>query len=358
MTDTAGDFFETLLIDGATSITAALRQMDTAGEKILFVADDDRKLTGVVTDGDIRRWILSAGDLAEPVSRIMTEDPIVVLENQSADEIKELMLARRVECVPVMDLAGTIVGAVRWVDLFEERSCPRAQLDAPVVIMAGGQGTRMGPLTKILPKPLVPLGDTPILELIIDRFAEYGCRDFHLSINYKAELIKAYFSELPHTYRLSYVKEDVPLGTAGSLALMRDQLDKTFFLSNCDILVDADYADVMKFHQDGGHVVTIVASMKRFQVPYGVCEIEEGGTLKEIEEKPTRDYLVSTGFYVVEPSVLQDVPDGRRTDFTDILNQYLAEGRRIGVYPVSEDSWVDMGQWELYQEALGRFSGK
>jgi len=170
--------------------------------------------------------------------------------------------------------------------------------------MAGGEGTRLYPFTKILPKPLVPIGDKPILEIIINRFYEYGCTNFNLSVNYKSNIIKAYFSDFKHNYKINYIHEKKPLGTAGSLHILQNRIRKTFFVSNCDILIDADYADILKFHKQSKNKITLVTSMKHFTIPYGICEIGDGGALKNINEKPEQDLLVNTGLYVLEPEVL------------------------------------------------------
>jgi NDP-sugar pyrophosphorylase family protein len=232
----------------------------------------------------------------------------------------------------------------------------RVAIDAPVVIMAGGEGSRLAPYTKVLPKPLLPVGETPMVELVIERFQEYGCTDFILSVNYMADLIKTYFADISRgEYQVRFIEEDVPLGTAGSLRLLDSSIERTFFLSNCDTLIDADYSDILRFHKEGGHEVTIVAATKHFTVPYGVCEMGEGGLLARLREKPAFDFLVNTGFYVLEPGVVDDIPDGRVFHVTDLVDLYVGQGRRVGVYPVSEDSWVDMGHLEDAQAQLKRF---
>ena len=346
---------EKIAVRETATISEAFRQIDESGERIVFVVDEARHLLGVATDGDIRRWILSGRKLDAPITEAMNCDPISVGEDWSREQVEPLMVSRRVETLPVLDASGVVVDAVRWVDLFEARPRDRGKnLGLPVVVMAGGEGTRLGPLTKVLPKPLVPLGDTPIVDLIIDRLAQADCGPFYLSINYKANLIKAYFSDVSHQHEVLFVEEDQPLGTAGSLSLLRDVLDKTFIVTNCDILVEADYGDVVKLHRESGNLITLVASMKHFTIPYGVCDTGDGGALTAMHEKPHFDYLVSTGFYVLEPEVLDDIPDGTFVHLTDVINTYLDEGKKVGVYPISEKDWIDVGQLEELQSALDR----
>ncbi len=368
----------------------------------------------------------------------------------------------------------------------------------PVVIMAGGLGTRLYPYTKILPKPLIPVGERPILELIIDRFCDFGCTDFHLVVNYKKNMIKSYFNDLEKSYRVSYADEDEPLGiidrfcdfgctdfhlvvnykknmiksyfndleksyrvsyadedeplgTGGGLCLLKGKLDNTFFLSNCDILLDADYGDILNYHKSQGNIITMVCAVKHFTVPYGVLdntfflsncdilldadygdilnyhksqgniitmvcavkhftvpygvielnndgtiqtmrekpemnfltntgvyvveprvveELEDGkkqgftdiiehyrGTIQTMREKPEMNFLTNTGVYVVEPRVVEELEDGKKQGFTDIIEHYRAIGEKVGVYPISEQSWMDMGQIEELDHMRRRLEG-
>jgi CBS domain-containing protein len=215
---------EGLLVDGAISISRAMKQMDVTGQRSVFIVDGERRLLGVATDGDIRRWILSGRALEEPISSVMTTEPIVLLPGQTETEAQQLIVENQIEILPVLDETGRVSSFIRWVDLFDVPPRKHGTISAPVVIMAGGEGTRLAPFTKVLPKPLVPVGDKPIVELIMERFAGFGCTEFHLSVNYKANLIRAYFADIEHGFDLAFVQEDRPLGTAGSLALLRGRL--------------------------------------------------------------------------------------------------------------------------------------
>jgi len=347
-----------VLISPTQSIKQALKQMDAMGEKTLFVTDQDNVLLGTLTDGDVRRWILKGKSLTQHVSQAMNTKPFHVKEDFDRELVKQTMVRQKLECLPVVDDTKKIVAGVWWVDLFEKASKKVKQLKIPVVIMAGGEGARLAPFTKILPKPLMPIGEKPIVELIIDRFAQHGCQDFYLSVNYKAKLIKAYFSDFKHKYRMNYIEEKQPLGTAGSLHLLKKAIKQTFFLSNCDILIEANYADILKFHQEKKNKITLISSMKHFVIPYGVCEIEDGGCLRSISEKPEYDFFVNTGMYILDKAVLADIPKNKLYHMTDLINDYLNRGEKIGVYPISEKSWLDMGQFEELQEMLKKFEIK
>ena len=349
------DRLEKALVGPDATIGQALRSMGASGARIAFVVDTSRVLLGVMTDGDVRRWLIDGRSLDERVASAMNASPLTLAEGSPLDAARELMVGHHVDCIPLVDTSGHLTGAVWWIDLFATPRVERRHVGLPVVIMAGGQGTRLAPLTTILPKPLMPVGDKTILELIMSRFAGFGCEEFHLSVNYKANLIKAYLADIELPYRLDYVEELRPLGTAGSLGLLKDRLHSTFFLTNCDIAVDADYADIVDFHRARANRITLVASAKHYTVPYGVCETGEGGTLVGIREKPELDFLVSTGFYVVEPTVLEDIEDDAFSHMTDVINRYLERGDRVGVYPVPEHSWIDIGEIEALKDTLQRF---
>lgn len=345
-----------ILIKSDISIKHALKRMDSAGKKVLFVVNNEKIISGAVSDGDIRRWILKKRSLDENISKVMNKRPLVLKEGYSKAQAKQIMLSKAVECIPIVDQNNKVVSAVWWLDIFDNKFKNHKIIEAPVVIMAGGEGARLLPFTSILPKPLVPIGDKPIIELIMDRFIEFGCKKFYLSLNYKANIIKAYFKDCKHDYEIKYINERMPLGTAGSLHLLRKKIDMPFFVSNCDVLIEADYADILHFHKTHKNKITLVCSLKHYAIPYGVCKIENGGTLNEIKEKPEYDFLVNTGMYVMEPDILNDIPRNKFYNTTDLINNCLKEGKNVGAYPVSEKSWLDMGQWEELQKMVKRFN--
>lgn len=349
---------KSILISPSLSIKQALKRMDEAGKKILFVVDRKRNILGVVSDGDVRKWILKNHSLDKSVSLVMNPTPRLLKEGFLKDEAKQIMLSQGIDCIPIVDGGNKVISAIWWPDIFDINFKMHKSLNLPVVIMAGGEGARLSPFTSILPKPLLPVGEKPIIELIMDRFTEQGSNDFYISVNYKANILKAYFSDNEHAYNIKYISEGKPLGTIGSLHLLKNKFKKTFFVSNCDILIDANYSDILKFHKERNNSITLVVSMKHYKIPYGICDIEKDGYLKGIREKPEYDFLVNTGMYVLDPSVLNDIPRNKYYDIIDLISDYIKKNNKIGVYPVSDKSWLDVGQWHELQNTVERFGHK
>lgn len=341
-----------LTITKETTILKVMQLLDATGKQIALIAPGGR-LEAVVTDGDIRRHILSGGSLDVPAGIIANYDPIFVLEHER-DMAKKLLQQHAINVLPVVNDDRILTGLFLANDfeiVQEKKVC-----NVPVVIMAGGFGTRLHPYTKILPKPLIPIGDLPIIEHIINRFAGFGCSDFYLIVNHKKNMIKSYFSEIKHPYRVYFIDEDKPLGTGGGLAFLKGKLNETFFLSNCDILIDADYENIYRQHKEQNNVITMVSAFKHVTIPYGVVELTGNGRIKSMSEKPQYTFLTNTGMYVVEPRVVKELQEGETIGFPDIMDRYRIADENVGVYPVNEKCWLDMGQMEELEEmrkALG-----
>lgn len=204
----------------------------------------------------------------------------------------------------------------------------------------------MYPYTKILPKPLIPIGDVPILERIIDKFFQNGIKEIFLTLNYKKEMIKSYFADLNLPYNLHYIEELEPLGTAGSIRLIHQKIDKPFIVTNCDVLIQAKYGDIYHYHEIYGNDMTIVSSLKNTSIPYGVLHSGERGIVTSIEEKPKLSYFINTGMYIVNPEYLDWIPEGRVFHMTELAEMMIRKGKKVGMYPISENSFLDMGELE------------
>jgi len=218
--------------------------------------------------------------------------------------------------------------------------------------MAGGLGTRLAPFTNVLPKPLIPVGDKTVIEIIIDQFVSCGADQFILSINYKSKILKSFFEELSPSYSVQFLEEKERRGTAGCLRALLADGDGDLIVSNCDIVIQADVQELVEFHQNNQYDLTLVASLKEYRIPYGVCELEKGGSLAQIKEKPHYSFLVNTGMYVVRRDRLALLPEEGICDMTDFIESIKRAGGRIGVFPISENAWIDTGEWTEYRKAV------
>lgn len=340
-------------VDQEETIINSIKVLDAMAKKIVLVVEDE-KLIGVVTDGDVRRWILHSGSLNDSVKKIMNSHPVYITKAEKR-KAKEIFAKRQVDALPVVDDGHRVIDILFLKDTLEEQVKYSNSLEeVPLVIMAGGKGTRLYPYTKVLPKPLIPIGEQTILEHIMGRFRNFGCREFYLTVNYKKNMIKAYLQDMEDEIDIHYVEEEKFLGTGGSLYLLKNTLNQTFMMSNCDILIDADYGDIIKYHKQNGYKITMVTSLKNYTIPYGVIEVAQGGSISEIVEKPEYNFQVNTGVYVLEPKVLDDIPENEFFHITDLINQYVAKGEKVGVYPITGNSWLDMGEIKEMEAMISR----
>ncbi|MFC1856971.1 nucleotidyltransferase family protein [Thermodesulfobacteriota bacterium] len=327
--------------------------MKSIGQKILYVATPANELYGALSDGDIRKWILSEGSLDEPVKTVCNIKPVSVGEDYDRESIKKIMLDLKIESVPVVDGSNRIKNILTWDIIFRNGiRRPTGTIQIPVVIMAGGKGTRLDPFTRVLPKPLIPIGDKVVIEIIMEKFHEYGVDQFYISINHKGQLIKSYFEDTNKKDRIHYLEEDQPLGTAGSLRFLRETDHDKFMVTNCDIIIESDLSEIVEFHNEKSNHMTLVVSCRNYVIPYGVCSISNGGDLESITEKPAYDLLVNTGMYVLNKEILDLIPPGKLFHVTDLIAAAKVEGFKVGVFPIDENSWIDVGQWDEYRKAI------
>jgi len=336
------------------TIREAMKVLNRTAEKCLIVVDEEKKLLGTLTDGDLRRSILAGAKFTDLIAGSFHKESFVVKQDAYTQEaVKALMLEKKLDVIPVVDTDQIVIDYLTWSSFETQQKNTKDELDnVPVVIMAGGKGTRMEPFTKVLPKPLVPIHEKPVIEHIIERFTEVGCKEFHLTVNYKGRIMKAYFEDLKPDYKVCFIDEHEPLGTAGSLRYLEGKITVPFFVTNCDIIIKADYASLYDFHKNGAYDVTLVASAKRYVIPYGTCKLNGEGHLAGINEKPSYDFLVNTGLYVLNPDVLEHIPENTFFHITHLIESLKDMGRKVGVFPVEEDSWIDVGQWAEYRKAV------
>lgn len=343
------DRIKNISINKDAALIDALKQMDLQKIKLLLVLDGDLYYS-LLSIGDIQRAIIAGVSLDEPVYKVLRTEVKVASIHDSKEDIISHMRKKRNDFMPVIDSDGKIAEVIFWNDLFAETTINAKHIfTLPVVIMAGGQGTRLRPLTNVLPKPLIPIGEQTMMEDIMDRFVECGCKNFYVSVNYMADFIRHYFENFSkHKYNIEFFQETKPLGTAGSLHLLKNQIKETFFVTNCDIIINEDYGEILRYHRDNCNEITVVAAIKNLSIPYGALETKEEGLLCYIKEKPNYTFKINTGMYILEPHLIDEIPVDKFYHITFLIEKLMNEGRRVGVYPINEGSWTDVGNWDEY----------
>lgn len=346
--------YRNLIINKTASLIQALRKMDEARKKMLLVFDED-KFFSIITIGAIQRAIIKHVDLDEPIRSIVNTEALLFGSSiESEASIKEKMLKIRAQMMPVLDEDGNLVKVYCWEDFFpsEDIQSKRALIDLPVVIMAGGKGSRLKPITNVIPKPLIPVNHKTILEEIMDQFEGVGCHKFYMSVNYKSDMIRFYLDQLEHKYDIKFIEETKPLGTIGSVSLMKGEINMPFFVSNCDIIIDQDYRDVYEYHNTNKNDITIVTAVKSIKIPYGVIETGKCGLMIDLREKPELTYMINTGVYLLNQELINEIPEGEFFHITHLMEKVKTRGGRIGCFPVSENAWRDMGEWPEYLKMI------
>lgn len=343
--------YEKYLINQSCACRQALERIDNNKVKILFIVDDGHHLVASLTDGDIRRFLLSGGGLSDEVKKAGNINPAYASDFKQAQDLYNY---KNFIAIPIIN-NGVVV------DIFFGNDGKRVykRIDnVSVVINAGGKGTRLAPYTNVLPKPLIPVGDMPIIEIIMKEYMRYGLSSFSVITNYKKELLKAYFSESDNKYSINWYDEDKPLGTGGGLSLLKGDIKSTFFFANCDCLLTSDYESMLRYHKEHHNSITMVCAYKNIVIPYGVIELGENGSIANMREKPELSFLTNTGMYIVEPDVLDIIDADIFIGFPDIIKKAGELGKTVGVYPISENEWMDMGQLDELEKMRKRLYGQ
>ena len=332
-----------------------MKLLSKTAEKCLVVIDKNEKYLGTITDGDIRRNILKNKSIKSKIVDCYNKNSVYFYENNFSKGIAlKKMISKKIDFIPILNKQKKLVSFITLHDL-NKISNKKNVKNYQVVIMAGGKGTRLKPFTNILPKPLIPIKDRPIIELIMDKFKSHGINNFYITTNYKAGIIKSYFANLKKKYKVFFHNEKKPLGTAGSLKLTKITSKKPIFVTNCDIIINSDYNLIMNYHIENKNDFTIIAATKKYTIPYGTCEIGKDGIFKKVIEKPSLNYLINTGFYITNPNNLELIPNNKKYDMTNFIKDLISKKRKIGIYPILEEDWVDIGQWPEYQKAIKLF---
>ena len=329
------------LIDVESTIMDAMQKIDRNSKGIVYL-EKDGKLAGVITDGDIRRFLLKDGNILGSIAKIAVTSPQYLFEEEQGKAYK-LMDELKIRSVPIVNRDRQIVKIYFDNEVIEKE---KEILNVPVVIMAGGKGTRLYPYTQILPKPLIPIGEKTITEHIMLKFREYGCNEFAMIVNYKKNFIKSYFVDNEIDNNVEFIEEKEFLGTGGGLKLLDGKYDSTIFMTNCDILIEEDYSKVLDFHKEQKNIVTMVCAEKNMTIPYGTVEVSKDGRAICLKEKPEFSFITNTGFYVLEPEFIHEIPDNTFIHITDIIQKCIDEEKNVGVYTIPEEKWLDMGKLE------------
>ena len=341
------DLWKDVIVSPEMSLGEAIRRIDISAMQIALVVDAMRRLVGVVTDGDIRRAFLEGHDIDFPISRVMNQQPYTLPGGTTHEDALNYMRQHSIHHVPLVESDGTLCGVYFIDELIGSVKRPNA-----VVLMAGGLGTRLRPLTETCPKPLLPVGGKPILERIIERFVEQGFQNFYISVNYMAEMIMAHFGNGERWgVRIKYLRETEKLGTAGALSLLPEKPTHAFVVMNGDLLTEVNFVSLLREHEARNVLATMAVREYEMQIPYGVVNVESG-YIKSIKEKPLHKFLINAGIYILEPAVLRHIPLGH-IDMPVLFGNLKDQGR-TWAYPLRE-YWIDIGRLEDMEAAQFAF---
>ncbi|MFI4937138.1 MAG: nucleotidyltransferase family protein [Candidatus Berkiellales bacterium] len=337
--------FEQLLISQHDNLQVAIQKLDNNAAHIVLVVDENRKLLGTVTDGDIRRGILRGISLSDPINKAMNHKPVVAKLNEDRNTIYQLMREKHIKQVPLINEMGQVCQIEVLDDLLDQN-----KKNNIVVLMAGGLSTRLRPLTNDCPKPMLKVGGRPILETIITGLVGFGYHQIYISINYLASQIKEYFGDgSKWGIQIHYLQENDKMGTAGPLSMLPPHIQLPIIVMNSDLLTKVDFNQLMTFHHEQGAVATMCVREFDYTVPYGICKVENN-FMVGIEEKPTYKFLINAGVYVLEPKVLQLIPKNVYFDMPNLFSLLIANKQATTAFPIRE-YWLDIGQLSDFERA-------
>jgi dTDP-glucose pyrophosphorylase len=342
--------WDKVLIPPGASIHDAIEAIDRGSLQICLVVDTERRLLGTVTDGDIRRAILAGMDMGAPAEGIMYRTPHVGREGDAKETLLARMAAEMIRQIPLLDAEGRVVGLAYIEDLL---SPPKAR-ENWVVLMAGGRGTRLRPLTESAPKPLLTVGDKPLLETILESFIEQNFKRFYMAVHYRADMIRDHFGDgSKWDAEILYIEEEKRLGTAGALRLIPERPQSPMIIMNGDLLTRINFQHLLDYHRQHASKATMCVRAYDFRVPFGVVQIEDN-RIKGIDEKPLHSFFVNAGIYVLEPEVIDRIPEGQPYDMTTLFEDIIKSEDTTAVFPIHE-YWLDVGRMDDLDQANKEF---
>ena len=321
--------------------------------KCLIVKNKSNKLLGTLTDGDVRRALISGISLKEKINKIYNKKPYYLYHgNFSQEDINKTFNKEKIDLLPIVDKKLKIIDIIDINASKNYFSNSKLKSNLSVVIVAGGKGTRLKPFTNVLPKPLIPINNSTLIELIIEKFQKSGLKKINIIVNYKRGIIKSFINNIEKNLEINFIDEKKPLGTIGGLSLL-NFLDKTpILVTNCDVLIDIDYNKFIKSHIKHSNDVTMVTSKKEFTIPYGVCDIKSNNQLKSINEKPIYDFNINTGVYLINSEVVKLIPKNKFLDLNEFIEKLINKNFKVGTFEVNDKDWIDVGQWHEYTDAI------
>lgn len=327
-------------------IKKSLNVLNDSGVQAILVVDESNQFRGIVTDGDVRRYLIKDGDFDSQISNILNKECII---SNSMDEIKlnQIFSENNINHIPIVNDNNHLIGLA----LRSKLTNKKIDKKISIVVMAGGKGSRLAPLTNIIPKPLIPIGYSTIAEKIFDTFVNQNFNDFKLIINYKKELIKSYFKEIDHQYHLKFLEETKFLGTVGGIKEFSEEFSDNFFLTNCDVVSDVDYHKFLEDHLNKNSYLSILGFKKSTKVPYGVLELDNDSMVTALTEKPDQTHIIMTGIYILNKKALEFIPENEEFGMDQLIDCLIKNNKTVSSF-IIEDGWYDMGQFSEYKKLL------
>ena len=343
-----------LFIDHNSKTINAIKKINKLGGGSLIVVEKKNKFKGILSSYDLRKAIVNKNILNKNINKIFNKKAKYVFSDKVRSDISSINFKiKKLHILPVLDRkTHKIVDVLTQNKLKNLKSKKLSKINCSVVIMAGGKGTRLKPYTEVLPKPLLPINKKPAIRHIIDKFQQHKPNKFFVTVNYKAEVLKSYFTETSGNHSIHIINEEKPLGTAGSLYYLKGKIKNRFFLTNCDTLINTDYYKLLNFHKKNKNDITTVVAKKTFTIPYGVCEIKKNNFL--LSEKPKLKFRVNVGLYLIESKVLKIIKQKKYLDFNSFLNTALKKKYKVDYYEVRDKDWIDVGQMDNYKNFINK----
>ena len=338
-----------LCITPKETIKFCLEKINNTGTGALFVINKFRKLIGTLSDGDIRRALIQNVDLDSDIKMLYNKKPYKVSKELNKDEALKTLIKKQISIIPLVNKKNQIINYYSKKSILKNNVYKNS-----VIVMAGGKGLRMKPFTNLFPKAMLPYNKSTIIEEIIKKFKEENFSNFFSTTGFKSNILKKYIKSKKYK-DINFSNETKPLGTIGGIKKIEKKISEIFLLSNCDTMIDLNYKNLVDFHNQNKNLITVVSALSRQKINYGVCKINKNNNLSNIEEKPNVNFLINTGFYVMNKKVLKNIPSNKYFNTTDLINICIKKKMKIGIYPIAFSKWKDVGNWNDYNKVVNSF---